>query len=152
MQINAINALNTILVHTSVLDQHAAPFLADRHVLLRAVSFLSDSRSSVRIHPKALLTCALLIRLGPEWLCTGVEAELLGRIEGTAGRAATANPPGGVVSSEGSDRELEEYTVQCRDTLLVSVGEGVAQLFDEVRPNHVCQGTFVLVLMLCSEQ
>lgn len=97
-------------------------------MLLRAVSLLSDDRAFVRVQPKALLTCGLLLRLGPEWLCTGVEAELLGRTDGAAGIAKSPGAGG----SDNSDRELQEYTLNCRDAVLIVISEVVAQLIEEV--------------------
>lgn len=146
MQVNALNVLNIMLVNMPRQDQLAASFLSDHHMLLRAVSLLSEDRACARVQPKALLTCALLTRLGPEWLCVAIEAGLLGRIERAVGGAGTATSPN---ASENSDRELSAYTTECRDGLLNAVGEVVSQLLEEVSTDYSWQGSCLACVPTC---
>lgn len=130
MQEYALNSLNMILVHTPLQDQHVAPFLSDRHLFLRAISLLSHDQAPMRVHPKAFLACALLLRLGSKWLCCGLDADLLGRTEGTPSRKATARS--GCSGGESPDRELKRYTGMCIEVMLNVVIEGAPQLLEEV--------------------
>ena len=137
MQVAALNGLNIILVHIRPQDPRVAEFLSDRTLLPKAVGFVSEDRAFFRVRPKALLTCGLMLRLGPEWLRIGVESELLGRISSIVGRAGNPKHPvaGG---GETSDRELAEYTMQCSDVVLSVLSDLVAQLLEQVCAASFC--------------
>jgi hypothetical protein len=120
-QIHAINALNIILAYTPPLDLAAAPFLADRCLLQEAIALLSVEPSALRSHTKALLTVALLLRLGPDWLADAVEADLAQRY---------MPPPQS--ASDAGELDLRDYAAACQGALEGAVADAVPGALQEV--------------------
>eukprot|EP00892_Ulva_mutabilis_P008231 jgi/Ulvmu1/5780/UM025_0034.1 len=126
LQVHALNALNIILHHSSPSDLASMKFLQDKHLLMHVLATLSSSdRAFARARPKALLTAALLLRLGPSWLTAAVGGHLLSHVGPPAAAAGAAASPG--------DQELEEYTANCRTALAAATVGAMPALLEAIR-------------------
>jgi hypothetical protein len=132
MQVNALNTLNIILVHAPLEEQSFAAFLSDHHVLQKAVTLLSDGVYT-RLHAKALLACGLLIRLGSDWLRTGIEAKMLDKIRACEVCTSEAS----FMEPKSSGQELAQYIAACSDVLLASVRKAITRLLELVRETSI---------------
>lgn len=129
MQVHTLNALNVILYHAKPSDLSSMKFLQDKQLLTHVLATLSaGDRSFMRAQPKALLTTALLLRLGPSWLTAAVGGHMLSHLA----QPAASAPPIGAVGGNGTDAELEEYCSNCRNALAAAITSSTPTLLEAV--------------------
>jgi len=129
LQVHALNALNVVLHHSNPSDLASMKFLQDKHLLTHTLATLtSTDRAFARARPKALLTAALLLRLGPDWLVAAVAGHVLSHL------VPPASPPTPSTGSAG-DQELEEYSVSCRTALAAAISGAAPALLESVCPD-----------------
>ena len=128
VQVHTLNALNVILYHANPSDLSAMKFLEDKQLLTHVLATLSaGDRTFVRAQPKALLTVALLLRLGPGWLTAAIGDRVLSHLAQPAAAAPPAGAPG-----HGADWELEEYCGNCRSALAAAITAATPALLETV--------------------
>lgn len=130
VQVHTLNALNIILYHANPSDLSSMKFLQDKQLLTHVLAMLSaGDRTFVRAQPKALLTTALLLRLGPSWLTAAVGGHMLSHLA----QPAASAPPLGAAVGNGTDAELEEYCSNCRTALAAAITATTPALLEAVR-------------------